>query len=302
MAAPKKVVVFGVTGNQGASVARALLEHKDKWEVWGVTRNPDSGSSKRKLSKLIKGDLDNPQSYAKGLEGAYASFVNANFWIAYKGNNSDEAAEIEFTQSSSAVEASAKAGVKHVVYSTLESYKPRQDLPHFDAKARVTEYMKKNNIPGTQLYTSFFFQNLGMAKWDEGKDGKRILHLELPDDAQMPGFSVDDVGYWVRAALEDPQKWIGKDMEACTEVVSPKRICEVLTQLSGKQWDTQHWSRDAFMEHKNKMDGELWLNYLAFANGEMKRDVEASRKIAPQAKDFTQWLKDSPKVQEHFGF
>ena len=28
--------------------------------------------------KLIKGDLDDPQSYAKGLEGAYASFVNAN--------------------------------------------------------------------------------------------------------------------------------------------------------------------------------------------------------------------------------
>jgi uncharacterized protein YbjT (DUF2867 family) len=52
MAAPKKVVVFGVTGNQGASVARALLEHKDKWEVWGVTRNPDSGSSKRKLLKV----------------------------------------------------------------------------------------------------------------------------------------------------------------------------------------------------------------------------------------------------------
>ena len=50
MAAPKKVVIFGVTGNQGASVAHALLEHKDKWDVWGVTRNPDSGSSKRKLS------------------------------------------------------------------------------------------------------------------------------------------------------------------------------------------------------------------------------------------------------------
>lgn len=27
---------------------------------------------------LIKGDLDDPSSYAKGLEGAYASFVNAN--------------------------------------------------------------------------------------------------------------------------------------------------------------------------------------------------------------------------------
>lgn len=91
--APRKVVIFGVTGNQGASVARALLEHKDKWDVWGVTRNPDSGSSKRELAEglselmagmadlgvtLIKGDLDDPQSYAKGLEGAYATFVNAN--------------------------------------------------------------------------------------------------------------------------------------------------------------------------------------------------------------------------------
>lgn len=27
---------------------------------------------------LIKGDLDDPSSYAQGLEGAYASFVNAN--------------------------------------------------------------------------------------------------------------------------------------------------------------------------------------------------------------------------------
>lgn len=27
---------------------------------------------------LIKGDLDNPDSYKKGLEGVYATFVNAN--------------------------------------------------------------------------------------------------------------------------------------------------------------------------------------------------------------------------------
>lgn len=38
-------------------------------------------------------------------------------------------------QSSSAVDACKRAGVKHIVYSTLESYQPRQELPHFDAKA-----------------------------------------------------------------------------------------------------------------------------------------------------------------------
>jgi hypothetical protein len=42
-----QVEVELTTGNQGASVARALLEDdKAKWDVYGVTRNPDSGSSK----------------------------------------------------------------------------------------------------------------------------------------------------------------------------------------------------------------------------------------------------------------
>ncbi len=42
----KKIVVFGVTGVQGSSVARALLtDEHTKFAVWGVTRNPGSKSS-----------------------------------------------------------------------------------------------------------------------------------------------------------------------------------------------------------------------------------------------------------------
>jgi nucleoside-diphosphate-sugar epimerase len=40
--APKKIVVFGVTGTQGGSVARALLEQGDEFEVWGVSRSRSS--------------------------------------------------------------------------------------------------------------------------------------------------------------------------------------------------------------------------------------------------------------------
>ena len=48
--APKKIVVFGVTGVQGGSVARALLEDgPEKFEVWGVTRS--------KTSKKAQGEL-----------------------------------------------------------------------------------------------------------------------------------------------------------------------------------------------------------------------------------------------------
>lgn len=104
-----------------------------------------------------------------------------------------------------------------------------------------------------------------MAKWTE-QGGKRVLEYPMTDDASIPSFSVDDTGYWVRAALEDPDTWIGKDMQACSDLLSPKKIVDTLSRLSGKQWDTEHWSRDAFMEQGKKMDHELWLNYLAFVN------------------------------------
>lgn len=48
----RRVVIFGVTGNQGASVARALLEDTTrKFDVYGITRNPTSrGSQGRPLA------------------------------------------------------------------------------------------------------------------------------------------------------------------------------------------------------------------------------------------------------------
>lgn len=69
------------TGNQGSSVARALTEQPDKWEVYGLTRNPDSDAAKAIAAlgvKLVKGDMDDPKSYAAALEGSYGAFIVAN--------------------------------------------------------------------------------------------------------------------------------------------------------------------------------------------------------------------------------
>lgn len=50
------------------------------------------------------------------------------------------------------------------------------------------------------------------------------------------------------------------------ENLTPKTIAESLSRVSGVQWDTEHWTREAFMKLQNEMDHELWLNYLAFVN------------------------------------
>lgn len=68
-------------GNQGSSVARALTEQPGQWDVYGLTRNPDSESAKAIAAlgvTLVKGDLEDSKSYSAALEGSYAAFIVAN--------------------------------------------------------------------------------------------------------------------------------------------------------------------------------------------------------------------------------
>lgn len=54
----KTIVVFGVTGKQGGSTARALLN--DGFRVVGITRNPDSDSAKGEPSPIVTSPLPVP--------------------------------------------------------------------------------------------------------------------------------------------------------------------------------------------------------------------------------------------------
>lgn len=103
----------------------------------------------------MQGDLNHPESYTKHLQGQYAAFVNANcepnttdlakralthqtVFSAFEtpGMTIDKAMEIEIQQSTTAVEACAKAGVKHIVYSTLEDFGGDKVVPFFTTKAK----------------------------------------------------------------------------------------------------------------------------------------------------------------------
>ncbi|WOO82134.1 NmrA-like family domain-containing protein 1 [Vanrija pseudolonga] len=298
--ASRKIVVFGVTGIQGASVAKALLaDTENKWDVVGITRDPASKGSKAVADlgvTLAQGDLDDPASYAPALAGAYGAFINANFWANYKGDAAPAKAT-EIRQCSGAVDAALAAGVKHIVYSALESFAPAQELPHFDSKAEVVAYLKKLNAPATPLYTAYYYSNVFMSA--KGA----VLDLPIPEDAVIPAFDAGQIGLWARAAFRDPAKWIGKDMYAAGENITAKQIAAVLSQVAGHEVRPLNYTREQFLElDKNgALDHEIWLNYLAIVEDRWHRDVKASREIAPDAWDFKTWAENNAAaIKEHF--
>lgn len=79
---PKLIVVTGVTGVQGGSVARLFAQYTD-WRVRGITRNPDkpSNASLREAGiELVAGDYDDVVSLEQAFAGADVIFGTTDFW------------------------------------------------------------------------------------------------------------------------------------------------------------------------------------------------------------------------------
>jgi len=88
---------------------------------------------------------------------------------------------------------------------------------------------------------------------------------------------------------------IGADIEACSELITVKKWAEIISEATGKPCSTLGIAEDEFMNDKDKYQQvpELYLNYKAFADGKVGRDVEASRAIYPDQWDTKAWIAQS---------
>ncbi|KAL7425279.1 hypothetical protein Q5752_000967 [Cryptotrichosporon argae] len=292
----RKIFVFGVTGNQGRSTAEALIKGGG-YEVYGLTRNKESKSAKELALlgiNLVQGDLDDPASYESALAGMDGAFLNVDFWAHYKGDNPHEARDAEIRLAKAAVDALHRAKVGHVVYSTLESLKPRFELPHFDSKGHVTTYIKSIDLPATNLFTSAYYSNILYSHFNapNSKTGDTyVIPFINSDETRVPGYAVEQTGLWVKAALDNPDKWIRKDMYACGDKPKTAEMAAIIGEVTGLKVETAHrtphWVEGK--EARALVSEELWLNQLAFEKGLVVRDVQKSREIVPEQWDFRAW-------------
>lgn len=138
-----KVLVLGGTGTVGSQVARDLLARGA--EVSVLTRDP-----KKPLppgAKAVAGDLLDPATIRTaflGMEGVF--LLNA-------------VSATECHEGLMAVNGARMAGVKKVVYMSVQGADKAPHLPHFGAKLPVEAALKASGLPFTILRPNNFFQN-----------------------------------------------------------------------------------------------------------------------------------------------
>ena len=155
---PKLLVIFGITGQQGASLATRVLSTpslSSQFKIRGITRDPSSSSAQKWAQKgveVVKGDLDDDFSLIAALTGAHTVYGMTNSPLDQTKKH------IEIQQGKRLADAALAASTKHLIWSTTPSANvvssgALKQVAHFDAKlmSRLTSAHSRSGIRSMPL-------------------------------------------------------------------------------------------------------------------------------------------------------
>jgi len=306
MANKEIIAVMGATGAQGGGLVRAILADRDSpFNVRAITRKPDSEKAQA-LAKLgaevVAGDTDNPASLAGAFAGAHGVFCVTNFWEHFS-------AEREGDQAAAMARATKKAGVRHVIWSTLEDTRKRVPLddkrlptihgkykvPHFDSKGSVDHVFAEEAAPTTYLLAAFYWENFiyfGMGP-RKGADDELALSMPL-EGAKLPGIAAEDIGKCAYGVFRRGKSTVGQRIGIAGEILSGPEMAAKFANALGRKVGFNDVPFDVYrgLGFPGAEDLGNMFQYQAILGDEFtrSRDVALSRSLNPGLLSFDAWL------------
>jgi uncharacterized protein YbjT (DUF2867 family) len=301
----KIIAVVGATGVQGGGLARAILaDPSSGFSVRAITRDPSKDNAKALAAKgaeVVSANLDDVESLKKAFAGAHGVFGVTNFWEHFS-------AEKEKAQAKNIADAAKAAGVKHVIWSTLEDTRQfmsaddkrmpmlqeKYRVPHFDAKAEANAYFK--DAPSTMLVTSFYWDNLfmfGLAP-KKGDDGQYAWAFPM-GNAKLAGIAGEDIGKTALGVFKAGNEYIGKTVGIAGEFLTIDQMGQSLSKnlgLGSVKYNAvepdvyRSWGFPGADEMGNMFQADRDFEKQMMAN----RNVEVARKLNPALQTFDQFV------------
>ncbi|KAF2972198.1 hypothetical protein GQX73_g1500 [Xylaria multiplex] len=255
-------LVTQATGHQSQWTIKHLLAAGQK--VHAIVRDPAKIPEvlERPGVTVFKGESVNFDDVFRAAQGCEAVYLNT---FPIPG--------LEAQQAKTIVEASKKAGLKSVVASTTMStgYKDMWDddvtkechlHDYFLSKAAVEDIVRGAGFeawtilrPGV-IHFDYFLPSCAY------NFPRLATHGELDhffnDGVRMPQTDANDVGIYAAAALQDPAKFGGQEIELSSENLTIEEVRDILAKVSGRNVRTRrHTSEDTPIPGQLF---QLWVN------------------------------------------
>jgi uncharacterized protein YbjT (DUF2867 family) len=301
----KLIAVVGARGAQGSGLVRAILaDPAGEFAVRALTRDAASPAG-RELTNLgaevMSADVDDPASLDRAFAGAYGAYCVTFFWAHFSP-------EKVHANATAMAHAAKNAGLKHVIWSTLEDTRKwvplsdtrmptlmgRYKVPHFDAKGEMDAVFNEL-VPTTCLQTSFYWDNFihfGMGPVRE-KDG--VLAITLPmGDKKLPGIAAEDIGRCAYGVFLAGDQWIGKTVAIAGEHLTGSQMAASFSRALGEEVRYNAVPPDVYRSFGFPGAEDLGNMFQFKADFEDyfcgARDLAVSRSLNPELQTFDTWL------------
>jgi uncharacterized protein YbjT (DUF2867 family) len=312
MADKKIIAVTGATGAQGGSLVRAILADKNgAFAARAITRDPNSEKAKalaKAGAEVVAANLDDTESLTRAFQGAYGAFCVTAFWEHFS-------AEKEFQQAGHMAKAARQAGLKHVIWSTLEDTRqlvPLSDhrmptlqgkykVPHFDMKGESDNLFREAGVPTTFLLASFYWENFVYfgAGPKPGPDGKLALTMPM-GRAKLAGIASEDIGRCAYGIFKRGGELIGKSIGIAGEHLPVAEIAAAMSKALGREVVYNEVTPDVYRGFGFPGADDLGNMFQYYRDFETQvngvRDVARSRELNPSLQSFDQWLAANKKL------
>ena len=276
----KVILVTGATGHQGREVVNSLL--KNGWIVDAFTR----GRSDRAVNDLkglgarvVIGDMEDRSSLDGALKGVYGVFLVTT---PFEGGIS-----AELKKGKMMTDAAKAAGVKHLVFSSVGASERKTGVPFFENKREIELYIMNSGLPNTIFKPVSFminFEEPGMRNSILGG----VLRSPYPEHKKEQYVALEDLGAFVNIAFENPDTYIGKEIELASDELTLSQVADSFSMILGQRITYERIPA----EEIKKMRGDDYYKMVQWHldNG-FKADIGVLRKIYPRLSTFDSWLR-----------
>ncbi|KAF1959608.1 NAD(P)-binding protein [Byssothecium circinans] len=243
----KTALVIRATGSQSNGVINHLA--KSGWNIRAFVNDPtaERAQALQKYSNnvtLHKGTLDNASSVEAAIKGC-----NAVFLTQFPSFTDDS----ETRDARNLLQLAKAAGVKHIVHTTQlaladpnfitnEKWTNSILRPAVIGKYEVEQLVRDSGIPYTILRPGWFMTNITLPMvnyyFPEIAQGK--ITSSYQRDGILATVDTDDIGAFVAAAFNHPEKFTGQTISVVSENLTTAQLIEQISEVKGTKYNVHY--------------------------------------------------------------
>ena len=225
-----KILLIGVTGGTGGNAVKGFLE-QGVTNLRAITRKIDL--NRPSLSKindagveLIEANLDDEASLIAAFTGISAVYCHAT------AGDSSKANPLEVERAKRIAQVAKQAEIKHFVYNSSGGADRNSGIGHIEQKYKIEQILKQAGLPTTMLRACLFMEEF-WKKYTRPSILKGSFPFSVQPNKPLHLITTKDMGRVAAYVIKHPEKYISKEIELAGDVLTPKQMAELFSQVQG---------------------------------------------------------------------